>query len=94
MPEKFDFSKIEEQKKFEKLSEKGREEVVGVAQEEASLISDGTVKMDIAVAPSKGKANAELVKFLAGEFGVGKDKVKILSGHGERVKLVRVTRNA
>ena len=54
MPEKFDFSKIEDQKKFEKLSEKGQEEVVGVAQEEASLISDGTVKIDIAAAPSKG----------------------------------------
>lgn len=57
------------------------------------ILGDGTIKIDVAAVPAKGKANEELVKFLAGEFGVDKDKVKILSGHGERVKLVRVTNN-
>lgn len=35
MPENFNFSKIEDQKKFENLPEKEREEIVGVAQWEA-----------------------------------------------------------
>ena len=51
---------------------------------------DETVEINIAAKPERGKANAELIKFLAKEFGVAKDKVKIISGAGERVKLVKI----
>ena len=53
-------------------------------------MDDETVKIDIAAKPEKGKANAELIKFLAQEFAVTKENIKIISGAGERVKLVKI----
>ena len=37
-----------------------------------------------------GKANAELIKFLAGFFGVSKGDIEIICGETSRDKLVRV----
>lgn len=54
------------------------------------LLSDGTLKVRVAAVPEKGKANAELSKFLAEEFVTQKDKVTILSGAGDSVKLLRI----
>ncbi|MDD4332838.1 MAG: DUF167 domain-containing protein [Patescibacteria group bacterium] len=54
------------------------------------IMSDETVKINIAAQPVKGKANQELIKFLAQEFGVTKNNIKIISGAGERVKLVKI----
>jgi len=54
------------------------------------LMSDQTIKIDVAAPPVKGKANAELIKFLAQEFAVTKENIKIISGAGERVKLVKI----
>ncbi len=53
-------------------------------------MDDGTIKVNIAAPPVKGKANQELVRFLAKEFAVLKNNVKIVSGGSGRVKLVRV----
>lgn len=50
------------------------------------------LKINVAAAPEKGKANVELVKFLAKELGVGKDNVKIISGAGDKIKLIKITR--
>ena len=49
-----------------------------------------TIKIDIAAAPSNGKANLELVKFLAKEFLVSKNNVKIISGSKNKIKLVKI----
>jgi uncharacterized protein len=54
-------------------------------------MADGTLKIAVAAAPEKGKANAELIKFLAEEFGIPKDNIKIISGISERNKLVKVS---
>ncbi len=54
------------------------------------IMADETVKIDLAAAPVKGKANLELIKFLAKEFNADKSQVKIISGAGERVKLVKI----
>lgn len=48
------------------------------------------VKIDIAAPAVKGKANNELIRFLAREFGANKNNIKILSGAGERIKLVKI----
>ncbi len=56
------------------------------------IMSDGTIKVSIAAAPEKGKANAELIKFLAKEFGVSKKDISIISGQGDRGKLVKITK--
>ena len=53
-------------------------------------MSDDTVKIDIAAAPVKGKANDELAKFLAREFSVPRKNVIILSGAADKTKLVKI----
>jgi uncharacterized protein (TIGR00251 family) len=53
-------------------------------------MADGTIKISVAAAPEKGKANKALIEFLAEEFGVPRDGVKIISGAGSRIKLIKV----
>jgi uncharacterized protein (TIGR00251 family) len=54
----------------------------------AGKMADGTLKVRIAAPPEKGKANEELVRFLAAHFGV--KKVEIVSGHTAALKMVRL----
>lgn len=49
-----------------------------------------TYKIRVKSAPEKGKANAELIKFLAKEFSVPKENVEIISGKADRIKLIRI----
>ena len=56
-----------------------------------SVMVDGTIKIDIAAAPEDGKANAELIEFLAEEFGIAKSKIEIVSGETSRRKVVRIS---
>jgi len=56
------------------------------------IMADDTYKIAIAAAPEKGKANTELIKFLAKELKVLKSRLIIISGAGERTKLVKVTK--
>ncbi len=53
-------------------------------------MADGTLKVKIAAAPEKGRANAELCAFLARHYGVPKSAVTILSGQTSPRKLVRI----
>jgi len=67
----------------------------GASQTEVKGMLDGeeeVLKIDIAAPPEKGKANIELVKFLAREFGISKGNIKIISGAGEKIKLVKITK--
>ena len=57
------------------------------------LLADGTVKIRIAATPEKGRANEELIAFLAEDFGTSKDKVKIISGAADPLKLVRLEKD-
>jgi uncharacterized protein len=54
------------------------------------MMADGTIKIAIAAAPEKGKANQALIEFLAEEFGVRKNNIVIISGAGARIKLVKI----
>jgi len=56
------------------------------------LMTDGTYKIAVAAAPEKGKANLELIKFLAKELGVLKNRLIIINGAGERLKLIKITK--
>lgn len=49
-----------------------------------------TIKIDLAAVPENGKANQELVKYLAKWFLVLKENVKIISGAGDKVKLIKI----
>ena len=53
-------------------------------------IADGTWVAKLKSPPVDGKANAELIALVAGQFGCAKAAVTIKSGAGGRVKIVRV----
>ena len=54
------------------------------------ILEDKTVKINIAAPPEKGKANRELVKFLAQQLGVEKNNVTLISGETSPQKRIRV----
>jgi uncharacterized protein (TIGR00251 family) len=58
-----------------------------------SLMDDESFKIDIAAPPEKGKANEELIKFLAKEFNLNKSEVVILSGKADKLKLLKLKNN-
>ena len=53
--------------------------------------ADGTLRIKVAAAPEKGKANAELCSFLAKEFGVGRSSVQVVAGHTSQRKQVVIS---
>lgn len=53
-------------------------------------LANGTLKIDLMAVAEDGQANAELVRFLAEEFGVAKTAVAIVSGEMARAKIVRI----
>jgi len=53
-------------------------------------MSDNTVKIGLSAPPLEGRANAELIKFLAVEFGTRPSSVSILSGISSRKKLIAI----
>lgn len=58
------------------------------SRSEIAGLFDGHMKIRIAAPPVDGKANAELIKFLAAYFSIAKSRVKIVSGHKGRRKRV------
>lgn len=61
---------------------------------EMILSEDGEfIKIDIAAAPERGKANRELIRFLAEEFKIKSENIKIISGASDKIKLIKITKN-
>jgi uncharacterized protein (TIGR00251 family) len=54
-------------------------------------ILGGMLKIKLAAAPEKGKANESLVEFLADVLGVKKIAVTITSGHTSPIKTIQIT---
>ncbi len=54
------------------------------------IMADDTIKIAVKARAEKGQANIELIKFLAKETGVSRDSVKIISGAGARMKLIKI----
>ena len=51
----------------------------------------GTVlKINIAAKPIKGQANEELITFLSKKLNLAKNKIQIISGKTDRVKIVDI----
>lgn len=67
-----------------------RTEVAGVHGEGA----EARLKIRLAAPPVDGKANAELLRFLAAAFAVGLRAVMLVRGETSRQKTVKVTRPA
>lgn len=57
------------------------------------IMADGTYKFRLKAAPEKGKANAELIKFLAKTCNIHKDDILIISGYTDQRKLVKIPNN-
>jgi uncharacterized protein (TIGR00251 family) len=55
-----------------------------------SALDDGYCKICLKAPPVDGKANAELVRWLAKQFGVSSGSVQIRSGITSRRKTVRI----
>lgn len=53
-------------------------------------MADGTLKIRIAAAPERGKANAELTHFLADRYNVPKTAITIVSGKSDPLKLIKI----
>lgn len=54
------------------------------------IMEDDTVKINVGAQPVGGKANRELIKFLAKKFGTNTDDVKIISGSSDKIKLIKI----
>jgi uncharacterized protein (TIGR00251 family) len=51
----------------------------------------GMLKVKLAAAPEKGKANESLVEFLADVLGVKRNTITITSGHTSPIKTIQIT---
>lgn len=60
------------------------------ATEVRGRMADGTLRIALNAPPADGKANRELQKFLAGEFGTALSSIRLLSGTTSRRKLVSI----
>ncbi|MFA4942755.1 MAG: DUF167 domain-containing protein [Patescibacteria group bacterium] len=55
-----------------------------------ALLTDETIKINIAAVAENGRANTALIDFLAKEFGVQKSSIRIISGAGDHLKLIKI----
>lgn len=62
-----------------------------VKTEVREVMADKAFKISLRAVPEKGKANAELIRFLAKEFGVDKNNILIINGAAERTKLIKIS---
>lgn len=56
-----------------------------------NTLDDGTIKIRLRAVPERGRANAELIRFLAEELDISKDRIEIIAGASDTTKLVRIT---
>ena len=60
------------------------------ARNELAGFSEGVLRVKVAAPPVKGKANKELIAFLAQKLGLSKGDLIILKGHTSRNKLISI----
>ena len=53
-------------------------------------LADGVWRVKITAPPVEGKANRELIAFLAQKLGVGKGSLAIIKGHTSRNKVMAI----
>jgi uncharacterized protein (TIGR00251 family) len=76
------------------LSERGVELWLRVhpnaARNELAGFTEGVLRVKVAAPPVRGKANQELIAFLAQKLGLSKGDLTILKGHTSRNKLISI----
>ena len=63
----------------------------GASRTEVAGVHGDAMKIRLAAPPVDGKANAELVRFLAQAFGVAQRRIELVRGTTARAKVVRIT---
>jgi len=53
-------------------------------------LADGRLKVRVAAPPERGRANAELVAFLARELGLRRGEVRVAAGVSSRDKVIEI----
>ncbi len=56
----------------------------------AGEMADGTLKLRVKAVPEDGKANEELLSFLARHYGVARQSVQIVAGATSQRKRIRI----
>jgi uncharacterized protein (TIGR00251 family) len=56
----------------------------------SEILNDGTIKIRLTASPVEGKANAELIKFLAGVLNIPQDRIEIVAGQTGKDKLITI----
>jgi uncharacterized protein (TIGR00251 family) len=64
--------------------------VPGSSRTALAGLLDDMIKIKVATAPQKGKANQSLVAFLAKRLGVKRSEVQIVAGQTSPVKQIRI----
>jgi len=63
----------------------------GAAKNEVVSFTDDLLRVKIAAAPVKGKANRELVAFLSKHLRVRQGSINIIKGHASRNKIIAIS---
>ena len=63
----------------------------GARRSELAGVADGRLRVRLAASAHEGRANAELVRFLAALLDVPKGAVTVAAGASSRRKLVRIS---
>lgn len=54
------------------------------------IMTDKTIKLDLAAIPEKNKANQEIINYFSKKFEVFKHNVIIISGKKDKIKLIKI----
>lgn len=60
------------------------------ARNELAGFSEGVLRVKVSAPPVKGKANKELIAFLAQKLGLSKGDLTIIKGHTSRNKVMAI----
>lgn len=60
------------------------------SRNEVVIETPGYLRIKLTASPTKGKANSELIKFLAKKYDIPKSNIEILKGLTSHQKLVRI----
>jgi uncharacterized protein (TIGR00251 family) len=63
--------------------------VPGSSRTMTAGVLDGMLKIKIASAPEKGKANQELIRYISGKLNIKKKTIVIISGQTSPIKQLR-----
>jgi hypothetical protein len=63
----------------------------GARRNAVSGVHDGAVKISLTAPPVDGRANEELIEFVAELLGIPKGRVSLVAGMTSRAKVLRIT---